>query len=461
MTKFLTEYSDKDEAEVMIPHVRMNAPYVPHNGLGDLGIELEIEGRNLPSEGLLAKVIGTETMSSWATHADGSLRGESIEYVLSRPCNISEAAPLVYGLWDAFKAQGTQLNLSNRCSTHVHVNVGGKKVNELTSIIALWTTFEEPLIHWCGEDRYNNHFCVSMKDSPQVITSWDKFLSTGDAMFNDNFKYSSLNILPLRTFGSFEFRTMRASTDPEPIIEWTKLVHGLVDYASERYSNPELLASDLSERSGVDVFTDICHSKGLSEHFRHEVVGDPQTFNRYAVEGFRRAQSIVLGYPWHRWMPEIEKEYIPTPFGEKKEKRGIRLRGAAGGNAADLRWVEDAFAAAEARNRIRVEPIAPAPIPQPQRRTPINPGRPVNPDLPIEFGDGTPAGRITFEPEANRALVRGPSGHSWPHEDRNAYYNLIDGRWIGAEVDNPRFPWIRNVQIDRLAVDDDMEDDDF
>lgn len=325
MTAFMEEYEKVKAPHVGIPSVVMNEPVVAINGLGEIGLEFEIEGENLPSSGKLARVVGKTTGSQWTSKSDGSLRGESLEYVLSRPCNIDEVATMVEGLYKAFVDNGTELKLSNRCSTHVHVNMAGAKVNDITSAIALWTAFEEPLTLWAGEERVNNHFCLGAKDcNAGTVSAWRSFLRSGRRDFNDNLKYSALNILTLYRFGSLEYRAMNGTEDAQRAIDWTKFVHSLTRYASDKFANPATMAYSMSEKGGREIFMEICEKAGVSPDFVTGVIDTVPDINMAVMRGFRRAQPIVAGFPWHDWYEECKKEYIADPFGKSKKKTARR-----------------------------------------------------------------------------------------------------------------------------------------
>jgi len=325
MTAFMEEYEKQHSEKVCIPGFEMNRPYVPGAVVpGDVGLELEIEGSDLPTQGSLERVVGKTTGSHWLAKTDGSLRGEALEYVLNAPCNIDEVHPLIMGLYAKFGTMRTNLQLSNRCSTHVHVNMTGKKVNEITSAIALWTAFEEPLTLWAGEERVNNHFCLSAKDSTYgTVSSWRSFLRSGSQRFGDNLKYTSQNILPLHRFGSIEYRVMNASEDPDRLIDWTKFIFTLTRYAGDQFNNPRTLLYAMSERGGRDMFRDICEMAGVSQAFVLGVEDTVPDMNRSVLEGFRRAQPLVAGFDWDSWMPEIQKEYVANPFGGSKKKKAF------------------------------------------------------------------------------------------------------------------------------------------
>lgn len=315
-------FKNQKPEKTIIPGLILNAPVVPKTTVGEIGLELEIEGRNLVGGFDLGSLKGPDTNTVWTTHQDGSLRGEALEYVFNTPCSERDLASLVNGLYDSFNTNKTKLTLSNRCSTHVHINMQGAKINELTSVLALWMTFEEALIAWNGEERINNHFCLSGSQTRNVSTAWREYLSGDGAPNQEGLKYSSLNVLTLWRFGSFEFRVGRGAESPEYVITWAKFLNRFCNYARKVFVNPQLIGSGLSEQTGSELFRNIVENIDMVE-FGEEVIknfGGEAEFNESCLKGFRNAQPFVGLFPWNDWLYEINKEYIPNPFTETKVK---------------------------------------------------------------------------------------------------------------------------------------------
>lgn len=106
----------------------------------------------------------------WNIHNDGSLRSPDgitpggREYVLASPAPREEVRPLLDQLFKTFDDTGARIILSNRTSTHVHINISDLKINQIVSFMVLWNVFEEALVNWCGEERVGNLFCLRTKD---------------------------------------------------------------------------------------------------------------------------------------------------------------------------------------------------------------------------------------------------------------------------------------------------------
>ena len=311
-----------------IPGKKLNAPVKRRDWAESIGIEIELEGASLPNGGYLDGIVSSSG-SSWQVKTDGSLRG-GFEYVLNKPCKDDEVDYLVRGLFDVFEKRGTRLVPSNRCSLHVHYNIGGLKVNTITSILALWTVFEEPLLRIWGEARYRNHFCLSSKDEEGNVEAWADYLTKGRLPEGNNLRYTALNIVAIRKYGSVEFRGGGAVTDPDRAISWTRFLYRLCEYAKETYPNPQQLAYDISERGAQSILEDICGDE--FERIYREATATVEEFDRCCAESFYNFQPILFGFPWNEWLPEIEKEFVPNPFEkggkEKTLTQGIGWRHA-------------------------------------------------------------------------------------------------------------------------------------
>lgn len=298
----------------------MCKPIIRKKVKGSVGIELEIEGSVLPYGDMLVDLKAPSSEAMWNSIRDGSLRGEAYEYVLDKPILADEIEHMVRGLWDKFTSCRTIINNTNRCSTHVHINVQGKKINTLTSIIILWATFEKFFIEWCGEERVTNHFCLSSEQSQDYIEAWEKFLEKGRITINRNIKYSSLNIRPILDIGSFEVRCGGAPSDPDRVITWVSFVQHFFSFVEETFQNPMQIGYDISEKTPYSMLKEICGDK-FSQFFE-EIVGNYShgDFDALSMEGFRRVQNLVYGFPWDIWMVEINKKFVPQPFDKTDER---------------------------------------------------------------------------------------------------------------------------------------------
>ncbi len=325
----------KDKGPEGIPGFQMNKPAASSRYKGRIGLELEIEARSpTPNEGHLDALVSPTTKAKWMAIRDGSLRGDyAREYIVNKPINREELRPMLEGLFENFKTMKSKIDNSNRCSTHVHLNMGGKKINEITAVMCLWTIFEQSLINFCGEERQTNHFALSSSESNATLTAWEQYLRYGHAHWDRNLKYQAMNVLPLFDKGSLEIRCGAAANDAEGPIVWATLLDHLVDFAIERYSKGiPLIGSDLSERGGASLFEELCSRDSVLLPVYDNVIagsGGNELFNDACLRGFRNCQPLVYGFPWEAGHKMLDKEYIPNPYAPAAPKVKIARAGAA------------------------------------------------------------------------------------------------------------------------------------
>lgn len=171
-------------------------------GTGRVGVEVELEN---------ARPL---RLHYWNSIRDGSLRNSGQEYVMKQPIGGED-------LFNAVKELDTGLSRTHpdaswRCSTHVHVDIRDLTVPQFKRFMLLYVMYEGVIFACSGAHRYQNNFCPAYGFAQEMIIRlskvWDKdgnnFLrsinTAGRSGSRD--KYSSLNLLPMFTQGSVEFR---------------------------------------------------------------------------------------------------------------------------------------------------------------------------------------------------------------------------------------------------------------
>lgn len=303
-----------------------NTTLVPKMVDGDVGLELEIEATTpFPTDGFIT-VQGKRSGARWNAITDGSLRGHAREFVLTTAAYMDELPELLNGLFSELKKHNVRIENSNRCSTHVHVNMADKKINHLTSTILLWSIFEEAIIRWCGEERVTNHFCLSMKDASSVTSTWLSVLKGANLNVvygNNNLKYSALNIRPFPDRGSFEFRCGRGSDDAQYPLQYAYLVKAIVDEACAVYENPLLIANHLSELGAASILQTVFnrYPSVLTTNLLSDIIGNNvEQFNAEALANFRHVQILAYSHDWFSLLQEIKRPFVPDPFKIKKKR---------------------------------------------------------------------------------------------------------------------------------------------
>lgn len=252
---------------------------------GLVGIEIEVEGHRLPME------IG----SYWNREVDGSLRGESAEYVLKTPVAHGKVNKALSVLKAAYVRNDAKINNeSPRTGVHVHINVQDLNMVKVFNMITLYHALEELLVRYCGEGRQGNLFCLRLKDADYLSEYYRQALRRGDwhVLRDDAIRYASLNVTALHKFGSLEFRSMRGSDDFDMIETWVNMLVKLKE-AAELYPDPVAIVESLS-RDGELRFLETV----LGEELANEVIApDAEDVIR---EGIRIIQDICYDVDWKR-----------------------------------------------------------------------------------------------------------------------------------------------------------------
>lgn len=294
----------------VIPNVFLNQPLHPRSSTqGDIGLELEIEGVNLPEGPAVSAYTSKKSSAQWVVHRDGSLRG-GVEYVFSEPAFIEELPGLLDHIFGELSKPGVTVRHSNRTSTHVHINVRGMKVSEMTSFILLWGLFEPAAIDFCGVLRKSNQFCLSSKDTNGWLPeTWFEAIRSGEFAFSNEHKYNALNLGAFSRFGSFEFRCMAGAENPETVLGWVKFLLALREYA--KTALPDEIAYAVSERSPEGILEDVCTRYDVPIY---HALTDSEDFSERALENFREYQALSFCLPWSDLRKEIDKTFVKNPF---------------------------------------------------------------------------------------------------------------------------------------------------
>lgn len=209
------------------------------------GIELEIEGVHDP---LNIKTHG------FAMKDDGSLRNNGKEFV-SSPMSYSH---LHYSLKNFFESNKfTADNYSERCSIHVHTNCHNLTTSQIASICLIYQVYEDLLFAWVGANRSENIFCVPWN---QTNLSWRLFDSDDPAhaikRMKNWQKYTALNLLPLYTQSTIEWRHMEGHAEVERIFTWLQLIGSIYQYALDnKKADIESTLVSLNTTSAYDNLT--------------------------------------------------------------------------------------------------------------------------------------------------------------------------------------------------------------
>lgn len=242
---------------------------------GLIGVELEIEGVNLPES------VG----GGWVVKPENSLRtlhnggpGDAWEYVTNVPHSMEGINNRLVALEKRLTKEGTQVVLTSRASTHIHLNMVPETFKTYFGFIMIFTAVEPVLIHLCGPERNGNLFCLPSYETGDIRRCIQHqvigILNPGMYGWSGRGKYANLNLDPLSTLGSVEVRCFPNCIDAGTITRWAQW---LVNMQTMAKTWPQETFIDLYAHIQNDphqflqrIFTDIhlpsaVHSVNLTE----------------------------------------------------------------------------------------------------------------------------------------------------------------------------------------------------
>jgi hypothetical protein len=135
---------------------------------------------------------------------------------------------------------------SERTSIHVHVNCLPLTSQEVRNIVLVYAIFEEVFFKLVHPKRRHNIHCVPLTET-FLPNNYKHSLLSLVARWH---KYTALNLLPLKRYGTIEFRHMHGHDDPELLSEWLSAIRGLFDVGLKIQVTP----ANLSDNTVLDMY---------------------------------------------------------------------------------------------------------------------------------------------------------------------------------------------------------------
>lgn len=255
---------------------------------GRFGIEVEVEGTNLPPRGFSKRWF----TNYWRIEEDGSLKGpENWEYVTRKPYDLGDVGGALEALERAYAEHDSKVDDSVRAGIHIHVNVQDMTIKQMLTFAVAYYCIEEVLMTFCGEGRSGNHFCFRASDAENIILNLYKCLKQMKfgLMGHDVVRYSALNFNSLFKYGSLEFRALRSTSDMKKIFNWCEILEAL-RVNSMKYNSPAAIVESMS----IDGCEFLVHSL-LGDQIKHFKGLD---FTQLVTQGVRNAQIIAYSVNW-------------------------------------------------------------------------------------------------------------------------------------------------------------------
>lgn len=233
----------------------------------DLGIGIEIEAEGFAERHLRTSREVEDFEQYWTLKPDGSLRNGGIEFC-SRVlfgADITKALQMMLPVADG-------LDFNWRAGIHIHTDVSKYSVNDLLKVFELYCVMEPLLFAWEGNHRETSNFCVPWYSCLTPVTQFVELALRAEREPRNAAgilqaitrvgKYTALNVAPITTQGSIEFRQMQSTPDVDKIINFINLCSAITRKPREM-SAP---AGDMLSRIGEEAFlTDVMELPFLTE----------------------------------------------------------------------------------------------------------------------------------------------------------------------------------------------------
>lgn len=190
-----------------------------------LGVEFEFEGTGHRWMEVLESPDFRHLKKWYSPHQDGSLRGvDAVELVFTKPLHAPHAKNAVDAVLSSASSHRWQVN--RRTGFHVHLNVGNLTEEQFSNLLKMYALYEAAIFTAVGDGRSGSIFCIPWFRDVQLTQLLADVIKGGSSyQYSRNFgKYSALNVKPISSFGSVEFRHMRNTLDKERIQNWMNLI---------------------------------------------------------------------------------------------------------------------------------------------------------------------------------------------------------------------------------------------
>lgn len=207
-----------------LQNLKLGRPYQFSNPKTLIGVEVEVENVLLINPNI--------PLLFWGIKEDGSLRNHGKEFVTPGVLSVNflEAA-----LQQLFQGLNNDIDFSHRTSIHFHMDVRQFTLQQLVSFVLIYTTVENLLFKFVGNNRRTNIFCVPITETGLMEHMGDDPKRFMWAIDKSWMKYTAFNLLPVTTQGSVEFRHMPGTSNVNKLLGWVEMLSRLKTFV---YKHP-------------------------------------------------------------------------------------------------------------------------------------------------------------------------------------------------------------------------------
>lgn len=263
------------------PKNRFGSAYQPEKPY--VGFEVEVEG--VPNL-LVSNEIdhhdtdATSRKAEWIIKTDGSLRNNGAE-IVTNILDIEEAPRVFSEILEALR--GDEYDFSTRTSIHVHVNVIDMSPVQLKAFLYLYLLVEPLLYKFVARHRQDNIYCNRLSETYNRLpseTNWSK--------------YTGLNLCPVSSLGTVEFRQLEGTSDIQKFTTWVNIIGDLYRAAyrvTEDFDSLFQEIAGLNTDSAYQQFLEQVLPTSATDLLHHSGVADLHA-ELYPAVAYVKAQKV-------------------------------------------------------------------------------------------------------------------------------------------------------------------------
>lgn len=246
---------------------------------------IEIEAENVHHRDSIRRDV-----KFWTLKDDGSLRNRGVEFVLTRPLRGADIVHSLEEIEAAIKRYDPEIDMSDRTSLHVHLDVRNYDTQKLLTYIVLNIILEKILFSYAGMDRYYSNFCTPILECKRNSVAIGNIIDSKDFMIhgglNSQGRYASINVASVTRHGSIEYRMHKGTYKANEIINWLNILYSIKNYANNYKGDVQSLIDKVC-KDKINFFQDIFTK------YTDLIDLSPREIMEYMLEGAREAQYIA------------------------------------------------------------------------------------------------------------------------------------------------------------------------
>ena len=220
-------------------------PFIDAKSL--IGIEVEVENVKYMDPNLF--------IGPWQVVEDNSLRNNGREFkTFAIPTKYAEKS-----LVRLFSGLNPDVDFSPRTSIHIHQDVRAFTLKQLLTLLFTYTVCESLMFKFADVRRRHSIYCVPIVNTSMLTN----FSNEKSLIHNLNTiggwwpKYTALNLCPISSFGTVEYRHLSGTNNATKIVMWIDLISRLKVWAYRTpYEDVVRMISNLNTNSQYRSFVE-------------------------------------------------------------------------------------------------------------------------------------------------------------------------------------------------------------